>query len=213
MKLRGESMGLILFVVALIAGCAAPVSETAAPTQPSSIRVESTVTVSSPNTEVPTVVPLTGPSMEVGSTYFYVDGTTLVAVPASEFLMGANGKDNTEHVVILNDYWIYSTKVTNQQYAYCEALGKCTSPNLEDDPNYKDYSRANDPVVGVTYDQAAAYCSFVHGRLPTEAEWEKAARGAYGNEWPWGNEFDLNNKCNSSEGKEGGTTSVGLYSS
>ena len=211
MKLRSESIGLILFVILLITGCAAaPASETAASTQPASIRVESTVTVSSPNTEVPTVVPLTGPNMEVGSTYFYVDGTTLVAVPAGEFLMGADGKDNTEHVVILNDYWIYSTKVTNQQYAYCEALGKCTSPNLEDDPNYKDYSRANDPVVGVTYDQAAAYCSFVHGRLPTEAEWEKSARNPDGSLYPWGNtalSCDLLNFNNCADG----TTNVINY--
>ncbi|MEP7134421.1 MAG: SUMF1/EgtB/PvdO family nonheme iron enzyme [Chloroflexota bacterium] len=124
--------------------------------------------------------------MKAGSTYYYVDGTTLVAVPAGEFLMGADGKDNPKHTVNLGDYWIYSTKVTNQQYALCEAQGKCTSPNLEDNLNYKDYSHVNDPVVGVTYDQAVTYCSFVNGRLPTESEWEKSARNPDGSLYPWG---------------------------
>jgi hypothetical protein len=100
--------------------------------------------------------------------------------------MGANGSDNPEHAVKLADFWIYSTKVTNQQFAECVALGKCIAPNLDDNPNYGDNNRANDPVVGVTYDQAAAYCSFVHGRLPTEAEWEKSARTPDGSIYPWG---------------------------
>jgi formylglycine-generating enzyme required for sulfatase activity len=79
------------------------------------------------------------------------------------------------------------------------------------------------PVVQVSWDDAMQYCQWFSQtfkselgdlllRLPTEAEWEKAARGAYGNEWPWGNEFDKN-KCNSSEGGKDGTTPVGLYSS
>jgi formylglycine-generating enzyme required for sulfatase activity len=200
--------GLNLLVAMILVGCAATASETVVPTQSPSVHVESTVTVSPPkNIEMPTLVAVAGPDMEVGSTYFYVDGTTLVAVPAGEFLMG---KDNAEHTVILNDYWIYSTKVTNQQYALCEALGKCTSPNLEDNLNYKDYSRANDPVVGITYDQAATYCSFVHGRLPTEAEWEKSARNPGGSLYPWGDtapSCDLVNFNNC----VGGTTSVVDY--
>lgn len=79
------------------------------------------------------------------------------------------------------------------------------------------------PVVQVSWLDAMAYCRWMNEqfgselpdgcifRLPTEAEWEKAARGPYGNEWPWGNEFDPG-KCNSREGGKGDTTPVGAYS-
>ncbi|HEU0293820.1 MAG TPA: SUMF1/EgtB/PvdO family nonheme iron enzyme [Anaerolineales bacterium] len=210
MKLQRVTSVLILCIVMIVAGCTPAAPETEAATQPPPTRVESTETDSPPNTEVPTLVATTSPTMEVGLTYYYVDGTTLVAVPSGEFLMGADGQDNPEHTVTLGDYWIYSTKVTNRQYALCEELGECAAPDLEDNPNYQDTTRANDPVVGVTYDQAVAYCSFVQGRLPTEAEWEKASRNPDGSPYPWG---DTAPSCDLANFKEcvGGTTNVINY--
>ena len=139
-----------------------------------------------PGSSIPATGNLDGPSPELGTTYPYVDGTLLVGVPKGEFIMGNNGADNPEHTVILSDFWIYSTKVTNQQYNLCVTLDKCSPPNPDDNKGYTDPSRMNDPVVGVSYDQAVAYCDFVNARLPTEAEWEKAARGPVGNIYPWG---------------------------
>jgi iron(II)-dependent oxidoreductase len=136
----------------------------------------------------PTLVPidLGGPIMEVGATWPYVDGSVLVAVPAGSFIMGHGGDDNPEHTVTLSEFWIYRNEVTNKQYALCVAYGKCALPNLEMNPAYNDPLRVNEPVIGVNWDQADSYCKFVNGRLPTEAEWEKTARGPDGNTYPWG---------------------------
>jgi len=69
-------------------------------------------------TDAPLVtINLAGPLMELGSRYKYVDGSILVAVPGGPFIMGYNATDNPIHEVTLSDFWIYSAKVTNQQYA------------------------------------------------------------------------------------------------
>ena len=133
-------------------------------------------------------IDLAGPPMEVGSKYPYVDGTVLVAVPGGTFIMGYQGDDNPIHEVTVSDFWIYSTKVTNSQYALCVSSGKCARPDEKNNPLFGDFSRINYPVTGVNYEQASQYCSFVHGNLPTEAQWEKAARGPEGNIFPWGDE-------------------------
>jgi hypothetical protein len=100
--------------------------------------------------------------------------------------MGHGTADNPEHRVLLSDYWIFSTEVTNQQYSLCEVQGSCTPPDLRDNPAYLSFEGLNRPVVGVTHDQATAYCRFVGADLPTEAQWEKAARGPEALPYPWG---------------------------
>ena len=140
----------------------------------------------------PTVVPATepvllaGPPMKIGSTYLYFDGTLLVAVPGGPFTMGHGGSDNPVHTVTVSDFWIYTTKVTNMQFQRCVAVGKCTAPDLKDNMGYNDPRRQSDPVVGVNWTQGEAYCTYANGHLPTEAQWEKTARGPNGNDYPWG---------------------------
>jgi len=147
-------------------------------------------------------------------------------VPKGKFLMGSR-KDNKlaydsekeQHTVeIAQEYWIGQYPVTNEQFA------KFVEETKQKHEWIKDWKKKLDhPVVNVSWNDAQAFCEWLNQikdvnlpkgyafRLPTEAEWEKAARGEYANEWPWGNEFDAS-KCNSSEGKKGGTTPVGAYS-
>jgi formylglycine-generating enzyme required for sulfatase activity len=144
------------------------------------------VTLTAPP-RTPTPVPLDlSPSVEVGASFVYADGTTVVAVPAGRFVMGHGGAANPEHPVTLSDFWIYSTEVSNRQYSICVAQGRCTEPNSTDDPDYAVFASQNRPVSGVTYDQARDYCAFMDGDLPTEAQWEKAARGGDARPYPWG---------------------------
>jgi formylglycine-generating enzyme required for sulfatase activity len=137
----------------------------------------------------PTVAPVNlVPVMSAGAAYEYADGATLVAVPHGSFPMGHGTGDNPEHAVSLSDFWIYSTLVTNHQYAICVAQGRCAEPDAGDDPDYQAFESQNLPVVGVTYEQAQDYCNSMNADLPTEAQWEKAARGTDGRLYPWGDQ-------------------------
>ncbi len=169
----------VLLLALMLSGCAGQPVQLPAAEAPAT---EAPVTV--PPIQVP--VNIAGPLMEVGSTFRYLDGVLLVAVPGGKSIVGHRGEDNPKREVTLGDFWIYQTEVTNRQFALCVAVGECAPPDLTDNRTYTDPFYANDPVVGLNHNQAASYCGWVNGRLPTNEEWEKAARGPEGRLYPWG---------------------------
>jgi formylglycine-generating enzyme required for sulfatase activity len=111
----------------------------------------------------------------------------MVLIPAGEFLMGTeDGLPDARpvHRVVLSSYWIDAYEVTNEQYRRCVKSGVCAPP--KDRSAFDDAQQANHPVTNVTWSQARAFCQWNEKRLPTEAEWEKAARGTDGRRYPWG---------------------------
>jgi serine/threonine-protein kinase len=117
-----------------------------------------------------------------------------VFVPAGSFMMGSEDGNEDErpvHEVTLDAFWIDRTEVTNEQYSACVADGACRRPASEpggsyfSNPEFADY-----PVVYVSWEDAQDFAAWGSGRLPTEAEWEYAARGPESQTYPWGNAFD-----------------------
>ena len=146
-----------------------------------------------------TPIPTATPKLDIGSTMTGNDGMTLLYVPAGEFTMGSEtGKDEEKpiHTIYLDGFWIDQTEVTNRQYALCVTAGQCISPNETDSSLRSIYygnSEFDDyPVIYVNWNMAKTYCEWAGRRLPTEAEWEKAARGMDERTYPWGEDISCN---------------------
>ena len=211
-----------------------PPAATQAPAAPSTDTPGPTETPLPPPTETPlppptdTPVPVLVPG---GNTTSPVDGMLLLYVPEGNFIMGDSAAHaesecsrvsssdqcipgtsisfNDEapaHTVYLDAFYIDQTEVTDVMYTKCARAGNCVSKGTGTDKN---------PVVNVTWSDASTYCGWAGRRLPTEAEWEKAARGTDGHTFPWGNDapscslanfaFSGTKKC------AGGVAAVGSF--
>jgi len=199
LKMYGIGAGVLVAVALAIAGINAMIKNTNQAKAPTTTPEQVVEQVSPTDTpaSVPTDEPVAAPAVELvaGSTMVSPkDGMTLLYIPAGEFEMGSDLGEYDEvpiHSVYLDAYWIDQTEVTNSMYVDCVDAGVCSRPNntYYSDPSYADY-----PIQDVAWEDANDYCSWIDRRLPTEAEWEKAAgwndRTKEKYIYPWGNEFD-----------------------
>ena len=140
-----------------------------------------------------------------------IDGAELIIIPAGEFKMGskedfhAPSYEKPQHTVFLDAYYIYRNDVTVAQYRrFSQATGRA----MPEAPPWGWID--TNPVVDVSWDDANAYAKWVGAELPTEAQWEKAARGTDGREYPWGNIWS-STKCSNFTEKKFQTSPVGSF--
>ena len=158
-----------------------------------------------------------------------VDGAEIVYIPEGEFTMGSNPTEGYEfcldyppasgaeckiswfeqesppHAVFLSAFWIQKTEVSIAQYWQCVNTGVCDSMDQQGRPT-------DHPVSNLDWNQARTYCQWAGLDLPTEAQWEKAARGATSRIWPWGSERPTVSMLNTLESEFDDTVPVGFYS-
>lgn len=132
--------------------------------------------------------PLTPPEVKLAK------NNAMVTVPAGDFWMGCNSKTDNQcgdgekpgHKVYLDAYKIDKTEVTANDYKACVGAGGCSYNGGSGDDHTYNNNRGNHPINYVNWTEAKTYCEWLGKRLPTAAEWEKAARGTDGRKYSWG---------------------------
>ena len=187
MKNRFSMLVFFAFLIVVANGCQSAPPESAPGT--TSVR----------ETDGMTMVYVPGGEFHMGSTDEQLDYTVELC---TQYYEGCKldwfRREQPVHTVTLDGFWIDRTMVTNAQYQKCVEAGACEPPGESEedeggeayDAYFGDSAYDDYPVLYVNWHQAEAYCTWAGGRLPTEAEWEYAARGPEGTLYPWGNEFD-----------------------
>jgi formylglycine-generating enzyme required for sulfatase activity len=209
MKPKHLCLSILLLVSILVSGCGSPAKQpafianapsTSIPPAPPTVKptTEPTAEPTAEPTDAPVPLPAAG-EIQVSP----VDSMEMVYVPAGDFNMGSlAGPVNEQpvHSVYLDAYWIDRTEVTNAMYKLCVQADACLRPMVfHSNTHYGYYFFApfsNFPVIALLWKSAETYCAWAGRRLPTEAEWEKAARGTDERAYPWGNELPNSNLLN-----------------
>ncbi len=119
------------------------------------------------------------------------EDSKMVFVPAGTFIMGSdigNPDEKPVHSVSLDDFYIDKYELTNRRYNKCVEAKVCAPANNAEDTNL---NGARQPVVGLSWLDCMKFCRWEGKTIPTEAQWEKAARGTDGRNYPWGSDFDI----------------------
>jgi iron(II)-dependent oxidoreductase len=135
----------------------------------------------------------------------------MALIPEGEFIMGSNQEkdEGPERMVFLRSFYIDKFEVTNANYSKFVKETRHREPKEWLVYGYRE-DKKDHPVIFVSLSDAVEYCKWMGKRLPTEDEWEKAARGSDGHIYPWGNKFE-SERANTSLSGIVGTTKVGLY--
>ena len=203
----GKSNSRTEYVDVNVVVTATPTSTTDLPTK--------TATKSATNTPAPTA---TEAVLGIGMTRIRpMDNMEQVYVPAGDFIMGSDGGYTYElpiRNVYLDAYWIDKFEVSNRQYQKCVEGGACTNPHDGESVTWNSFygnsSYDNYPVFFIDWYQAKDYCEWAGGDLPTEAQWEKAARGEDGRKYPWGDQAPDNSRAHYGRNWGIGPIEVGL---